>query len=213
MTRRRPSGRRPETSIQEVTEDDRSQLRFEEGALAAFAFLRSDYGLVPVASGPYLVRYEAAWARVDILHRRNSYEVVVNVGPAAPPGTEAYSIWEIARLHGAPDVNERTFLQASTAAAVAAVLTRLADTLRTYGKAALQGDSHEFALLRELRVHESEQFQALGHLSWVREQVARAWAERDFAAVVKLLSSISGLSEADAAKLAFAKRHLHVDSE
>lgn len=60
---------------------DRSQLRFEEAAISAFAFLTSErYGFRCVVSESTIVRYESDTVGVTIYHGRSSYEIGCEIG-------------------------------------------------------------------------------------------------------------------------------------
>lgn len=184
-----------------------SQLRFEEAVLAAFGFLTSEYGFRQEDSTPSCVRYEGNGVVVAVSHDRNSFEITATV--EREHSGEQFTAWEIARLAGAPDVDERTSLQASTPDRVENLVPALANTLKRYGGAALRGDEGFYLRLRELQWQESERFLSEGRLSWVRQQAREAWQNHDYKRVVQLLEEVrGGLSAAELKKLSYARKQM-----
>jgi hypothetical protein len=186
---------------------DWSTLRFEEAVLTEFRFLVTEYGFAQVDANPSCVSYERDDVRVAIRQDRESFELGVTVERKGMG--ERFSVWEIARLQHAPDVTERTFLQASTTDRVEKFIPELARLLRTYGGDALRGDAGFFSRLRELQVEESNRFLRDGRLRWVRERLPEMWHQRDYAQIVRLLDEVhEQLSPSELAKLAYARQHL-----
>lgn len=188
---------------------DWSTLRFEEAVLTEFAFLCTEYGFRRANASPSSVQFEGNDVVVNVVQDRSSFEI--NATVKRKQTGEHFSVWEIARLAGAPDVEERTFLQASTSDRVERLVPVLADTLRRYGALALRGDEAFYSRLRDLQSNESARFLAVGRLAWVREQVRTAWKKQDYGKVVELLDSVrEHLSKADTKKLVYARKKLDV---
>ncbi len=188
-------------------EGDWSTLGFEEAVLTEFRFLVSEYGFVQVGTDPSCVSYDRDGVRVTIRQDRESFELMATV--ERKDTGERFSVWEVARLHHAPDVTERTFLQASSRDRVEKFVPELARTLRMYGQNVLRGDTQEFLRLRGQQVRESNRFLREGRLQWVREQLPDLWQRQDYEQIVKLLEEVrEQLSPSELAKLAFARRHL-----
>jgi hypothetical protein len=150
---------------------------------------------------------------VLVTHHMPSFELSVQVGLSS--GTtedlsrERFTVWEIARLAGTPDVSEATFLQATTQEEVAHALSKLADTLAQYGRRALHGDQEFFSALRVQQEAESTSFLKKGRAAYIRKTALQAWDARDFARVVELLSEMPvPLSIAETKKLEFARKQL-----
>lgn len=200
---------------------DRSQLRFEESVLSAFAFLTAPaYGFKCAASDVTLVRYESANTFVNIYHGRSSYELGCEIGMLAGRDTaalgheseedhpeEGFSIWEIARLEGASGIDDRTFLQASTAERVEQLVPQLAQVVRTYASRALRGDTAYYASLRQARTTWFENYIADSRLERARADVAHAWQGKNYAEVVRLFEPLSDeLTPAEYKKLEYARK-------
>lgn len=151
--------------------------------------------------------YDRNDVRVTVRLDRESFGLMVIV--ERQETGERFSVWEIARLQHAPDVTERTFLQARTRDGVERFISELARLLRAYGHDVLQGDPRAFVRLREQQVEESNRFLREGRLQWVRERLPEAWRQQDYAEVVKLLEEVrEHLSPSELAKLAYARRQL-----
>lgn len=177
---------------------DRSQLRFEEAVLSAFAFLTAPaYGFKCAASEVTLVRYESATAFVNIYHGRSSHEIGCEIGliperdgialghqSEGEHPEEGFTIWEIARLEGVPGIDDRTFLQASTAERVEQLVPQLAQLVRTYASRAIRGDLAYNTSLREARTNWFENYMTDSRLERARADVARAWQTKNYAEVV-----------------------------
>lgn len=201
---------------------DRSQLRFEEAVISAFAFLTTPaYGFKCAASDVTLVRYESADVFVNIYHGRSSYELGCEIGlRVGRDGTalghgaeeehpeEGFTIWEIARLAGAAGIDDRTFLQASTAERVEQLVSQLAQLVRTHAVSALRGDPTYYASLRQARTNWFENYMIDSRLERARADVARAWQGKNYAEVVRLFEPLGDeLTPAESKKLEYARRH------
>ena len=184
-----------------------STLGFEEAVLTEFRFLGTDYGYVQKQTDPSCVTYDLDGVRVTIRQDRKSFELSATV--ERKETSDRFSVWEIARLYHAPDVTERTFLQASSRDRVEKFIPELARVLRTYGQDVLQGEPKAFLRLREQQVEESNHFLREGRLRWIREHLPDLWQRQDYEQVVKLLEEVrEQLSPSELAKLAYARRHL-----
>lgn len=201
---------------------DRSQLRFEEAVLSAFAFLTApSHAFRCVTSESTIVRYESTDVFVTIYHGRSSYELGCEIGLLTGQGDaglgkggdedpleEGFTIWEIARLEGAPGIDERTFLQASTAERVERLVPQLAELVRTYAPRALRGDAAYYASLSQARTSWFENYMTDSRLKRARADVARAWQSKNYAEVVRLLEPLSDeLTPAEYKKLEYARKH------
>jgi hypothetical protein len=188
-----------------------SVLRFEEAVLNSFGFLTRDYGFRRLDANPSLVRFERNGIIVSIGLDRDSFEISATV--SLSDSGEEFTVWELARLMGTPDVGPGTFLQASTTDRVERLVPILADALRKYGRPALDGDRGLFSRLRELQQRESEAFLRTGRLRWIREQVQTAWSEHDYRKVVQLLEEVrSDLSAAELKKLSYARKRMDMSN-
>ena len=201
---------------------DRSQLRFEETVLSAFAFLTvPPYGFKCEASEVTLVRYESANVFVNIYHGRSSYEIGCEIGliperDGIAPGHESegedpeegFTIWEIARFEGAPGIDDRTFLQASTAERVEQLVPQLAQLVRTCASRALRGDLAYYTSLGQARTNWFENYMTDSRLERARADVARAWQTKNYAEVVRLFEPLTEeLTPAESKKLEYARKH------
>lgn len=199
---------------------DRSLLRFEEAVLAAFSFLVAEFQFRVVETAVTRVRYESGGVFVNVYHGRSSYELGCEIGllprkePAAQDRSEnkaedAFSIWEIARMQSASGATERSFYQASTSTAVAELLPRLAELVRQHGRQALVGDPLFFRDLARAHTAWFEAYQQEGKLTQIRQDVATAWAAKDFRQVVELLDPVADeLTPAEVRKLEYARARL-----
>jgi len=201
---------------------DRSQLRFEEAALDAFSFLRTEFGFRVVETEVTRVRFESDHVFVNVYHGRSSYELGCELGllreqngnddvsPSEDKVREnAYSIWEIARMVAAPGITEGTHYQASTSDVVATLVSRLADLVKRYGQRALMGDRAFYQALESAHSQWFENYQKETTLLQIRRQVSDAWRARDFRRVVELLDPvIQELTPVEVRKLEYAKSRL-----
>jgi len=184
-----------------------STLQFEEVALAEFRFLLTEYGFALVAADSSNLSFERDNVRVVVRQDRESFELRVTV--ERKDTGERFSVWEIARLQGAPDITEQTFLQATAKEHVQILLPELAGLLRTYGQSVLRGDSETLLRLRAQQIEESNRFLREGRVRWVRERLPAIWEQHDYVQVVKLLEEVRDqLSPSELAKLDYARRHL-----
>lgn len=199
---------------------DRSRLRFEESVLSAFAFLTEPaFGFKCLATDVTLVRYEAANVFVNIYHGRSSYELGCEIGllvgrergipesQGEEPQEEGFTIWEIARLEGAPGVDDRSFLQASTPERVEEFVPQLAQLVRMYALRALRGEPAYYASLSQARTKWFESYMGDSQLERARADVARAWRRKNYVEVVRLLEPLSNeLTPAEHKKLEYARK-------
>jgi hypothetical protein len=184
-----------------------STLGFEEAALTEFRFLVTEYGFTQAGADPSCVSFDRHGVSVTIRQDRESFELTVTV--ERKETGERFSIWEIARLHNALNVTERTLLQASSRDRVEKFVPELARVLRTYGQDVLRGDLHVFQRLREQQVDESSHFLREGRLRWIREQLPDLWQRQDYEQIVKLLEEVGDQSlPSELAKLAYARKHV-----
>ena len=196
---------------------DRSRLRFEENVLAAFSFLVAEYHFRVTETEVTRVRYESDTIFLNIYHGRSSYELGCEIGllpqrvrdgavtPEDQDG-DAFSIWEIARLQAGSGALELSSYQASTPEAVARIVPRLADLVRQHAGPALVADPVFFERLAHAHTAWFEAYQRDDKLNQIRQQVAKAWAAKDFGRVVELLDPIVGeLTPSEVRKLEYAK--------
>lgn len=215
--------------LQSDPSPDRASLGFAEVVLSCFSFLEAR-GFERVRVEPTFVRYESDRAFVNVYHGRSSYELGVEVGqlngrlsaqPTEPPDADTsfvighpnpedrFTIWEIARYSGAPEVTESTFFQASSADRVRSLVPKLAELVQRYAGPALQGDATFLERVREMRSEESRRYRKEGELQRVRMATAEAWGRRDFRRVVDLLEPFQGdLTASEVKKLQYAKDQL-----
>ena len=203
--------------LQQGLEGEWSGFRFEEAVLTAFSFLSRDHAFQCVQTEVNRVEYRSSVVAVVVYHDPSSFELGAKVGLLASGGShgshEMFSVWEIARASGARDVDARTFFQASTPERVAKLIPQLAGVLARYGARALTGDVTFFRALRDGQQRESELFLASGRAAFLRQEVTRAWAERDYARVVELFEGMpGGLSPAEEKKLEYARMRANTSS-
>ena len=184
-----------------------SQLWFEEVALTEFRFLESQYAYTMLDSSASRVRFLGNNVVVSVEHNRASFEITVVV--ELPTTGERFTVWEIARLAGVPNVDEHASLQATTRETVEELLPTLAELLRRHGESALKGDPQAFARLRDQQWRESERFLRAERSSTIREAVKLAWQAGNFGEVVRRLEGVKdGLSKAELAMLAYARKRV-----
>jgi hypothetical protein len=182
-------------------------LGFEEAALSAFAFLSREFAFKLVGQSPTNLVYTRAPVQVAVSLDRNSFELRCNLLVGEPQ--ETYTVWELARLNRDPLVHERTFLQASSASAVARLIPQLAELLRRHGHEALAGHPGVFDRLRAQQVRESDAFLLAGKLSRMREQVSEPWQRGEFARVVRLMEPLeASLTPSEQERLRVARQRM-----
>ena len=120
-----------------------------------------------------------------------------------------FSLGNIIEVMGASAETGYTFFQASTPEKVKSLVSRLADLLKQYGKAALTGDPLFFSKLRDDTARKSDDYLKQIQLSRVREQVAQAWRQKNYLKVVELYEPVrDDLTPAEVKKLEYARKHV-----
>lgn len=196
-----------ETSVSIDNEGAWSSLGLEEAVLVEFRFLKSQYDFAQTEADSTCVCYESDRVSVTIRLDRKSFELKVTV--ERKETGERFSVWEIARLQGAPDITATTMLQASTRDRVEKLVPELSRVLQLYGDNVLRGDFRTFLLLRQQQVDETNRFLREGRLQWIRGQIPELWQRRDYKKVVELLEEAGEqLSPSELAKLDYARRRL-----
>jgi hypothetical protein len=205
---------------------ERAMLGFTEAVIAHFGFLE-ERGFRCVKVDPTLVRYESERVFVNVYHGRSSYELVVEIGHSAykPPPMESvkhsegyvgrpnsedmFTVWDIARYAGAPNVSETTSLQASTADQVQSFVPKLAELVQRYGGPALEGDADFLEQVRRHRSEESRRLRRRDELRQARSYAVDAWRRSDYKEVVRLLEAFqSELTASEVKKLTYARERL-----
>jgi hypothetical protein len=191
---------------------ERVSLRFADEVLAAFDFLTAEYGFHRTKVDVTFIRYESRDVFVNVYHGRSSYELGLEIGRFAERvGTEdvEFSLGNIIDVMGARAQTGYTFFQASTPEKVKRLVSRLADLLKEYGKAALTGDPLFFSKLRDEAARKSDDYLKQIQLSRIREQVGQAWHQKNYFKVVELYESVrDDLTPAEIKKLEYARKHL-----
>lgn len=181
--------------------------RFADMAKEAFSFLEgAGFRLAHVEAGH--LRYESSNSVVVIDWDARSGELEAFVGLQSSAGSpqDMYSLTDVFGLEGVPD--RKMPPQVADENRLQPYVGQLADDLRAHARPALVGDRMFFRRLETLRHAKAEAFTQGLKLQQIRSAVERAWRNREFKKVVRLLASIeSDLSEAEKEKLDYARRH------
>lgn len=206
---------------------ERARLGFAEAVQLSFRFLEKQ-GFECARADPTFVRYESDQAFVNVYHGRSSYELSVEIGRLGnewetdaegselvephvghPYLEDSFTIWDIARYAGAPDVAETTFMQARSPDRVEALVPKLAELVQLYAKLALKGDVAFLERVRQWRSEESRRSRKRDELRRARAEMAQAWRKKQYVRVVALLEPFrSDLTPAEIKKLNYAEEQL-----
>ena len=182
---------------------DRAELGFVEAVRREFAFV-VDFGFREVDALPTIVRYLKDDLQLNVFHGRLSYEVSMEIGrndrlyplspmirAVDPKAEESYRVWA-----------------ATTSAALAKGVERLATLVRRYGARALRDDPAFFEELRRVCDAWNHDFALDVRASQIRPQAAAAFRDGRYREAGDLYEEIAErLSPAERAKLAFCRKH------
>ncbi len=127
----------------------RSDLRFQEEAVNALAFLVADHGFSRVTANDLRVRYESKAVYIELLHGLNDCEVYISFGRL--DRREVYSFTLFLKLVN-PDLEKSLGdRMASTPEAVAATVAALTQALRSEGQGIITGDDAIFERMKDVR--------------------------------------------------------------
>ena len=178
-----------------------------------FAFLSQSYGFRWVQVSDSQAVFEGPHVRLALLYdNRRSYELSARITPCAENGEPVGPSYDLAEFEGLFKHLARgeTFpVAAARPDALRHSITFLATYLRNHGDPLLRGDSATYARLAKHRECAAQQYSQSVELSRMRRVVTRAWASRDYAAVVAHFGPHEAhLSPAEVAKLRYARKRL-----
>ena len=182
--------------------NDRTRFDFANVVRQRFAFL-ADYGFHETESLPTIVRYRRGDLDLNVYHGRQSYEIGLQVGHA----DEQFSMSELVRAAD-PEAAERyRNAAATTPAALASGLERLAELVVRYGDRALRDDPGFFADLRRQRQFWAETYALDVLAAQTRPKAEAAFRDGRYREAAELYERIAArLSPAEKAKLAAARK-------
>jgi len=182
--------------------------RFSELAKRAFSFLEeAGYRLTRTELAE--VQYESHKAFVVVTWDPRSGELDALVGLLPRSGTaiDEYSLADVMAADGVP-ASDCEITQVSEEERLGSSLEQLAAKLRTHALPALAGDRMYFRRLETFRSARAAAFMREMKLRKVRSEAEEAWRHRQLDRVVALFASVeSDLSESEARKLDYARRH------
>lgn len=145
---------------------------------------------------------------INVYHGRRSFEISLEIKSLETP-TESYPISALVRLFDAKRGEEYKVYSTHTVEGVAEGVRRLAKLLHECLKAGVLDDKQLFSRLKLQRHDLAGKYALEVQLSQGRQQSESAWAKKDFAKVVKILSPLQEhLNPSDLKKLEYAKKHL-----
>lgn len=174
-----------------------------------FGFLVSERGYRCVESNPYRVRFELPTTYVELVFDGGrSFELCLLVGKVGLVDA-AFTIEEILRLRGAPEMASFSLVQVTTQESLAKWVAKLAELFLAYGDDLIEGSEVGFAALAGQRRQDVQEYALERGLRAARADAELAWRRKDYAAVVKSLRPLrSALTAAEVKKLELAERRL-----
>jgi len=181
--------------------------KFSELAKGAFSFLE-DAGYRLTRTDAAEVQYESQKAFLVVTWDARSGELDALVGllPRSGKAMDEYSLADVMAAAGVPASDCE--LNQISEERLGPFLGQLAEKLRTYALPAIAGDRMYFRRLETSRSARAETFMREMKLRKVRSEAEKAWRHRQLDRVVALFTSVeSDLSESEARKLDYARRH------
>ena len=190
--------------------NDRVGLRFQETVSEQFKFLENEYLFRITESNETFVRYETQDVFVNVFHGRISYEVGLEIGSLKMGMKTGYGLGSLVGIYDPEDGVEYRQYVAKDIKGVEKKVRNLARLLRKHGAKALIGDPDVFDLLEK----DVQRYWSEMNAMQVRPQAEKAFREKNYAAVIKLYSSMDNiLTKAERAKLNFARKKTALESE
>jgi hypothetical protein len=181
-----------------------------------FGFLVSENGYRCTQSTPYRIHFESPTTFIELVYEGNrSFELGLRIGKTGVNvgGNPPFSIDEILRLHRAPEAKKFSLLQVTSPQVLASFVEQLAQMLRAYGGALIDGSEQSFADLAEQRRGEIKAYALERNLREARAEADTAWHKKDYRGVVKALKPLrASLTAAEVGKLEFAEKHSGPDN-
>ena len=186
-----------------------SSHRFPSEAERAFSFLEK-MGFHLVEKAATRIQYVATRAFVAIEWDPRSGELNAFLGPHAASDEQPakFSLTDLLRMRGVDVPEGKMPFQVADEGRIGPFLKRIAEDIRAYARPALAGDMAFFDRLEAFRSSQAHTEMRSMEVGRIRSAIDRAWRERNYRKVRELYSSVGGdLSDADRAKLAYAKKH------
>ena len=183
----------------------RSLLRFADEVKARFAFLEAK-GFRCTHADSTLVRFESVELAINIFHGQYSYEISLQIENSK--GSDSYSFSEILRVINNERAEQYRDYATHTVLGVAEGVRQLAELFRQCMDAGILSDKGLFFRLKLQRESWIRNYGLETQLELACKRSESAWAEKDFAEVVRVLTPLQEhLSPCHLKKLQYAKRH------
>jgi hypothetical protein len=185
---------------------------FNDAVHRYFDPLAGQHGLRCVSSTPEIVRFANGKVFLQVrFSASGSFEVGVEVGEiptSADLSERPFNLAEVLRLQASPDAIYVERLRASRPDVLTCAVERLSVLTEKYAFGLLDGVAADFVRLGEFRGKECVEYALSCDLRYAREDAERAWANKNYLAVVKAYKPFeTALTEVERKRLAFAEKH------
>lgn len=175
-----------------------------------FDAIAEQFRLNRMTSSPQQVRYENDIVFL-LIHWDNtwSYELGIEIGKKCTIGKDqSFPLHVILKKDKAPDADRISNLMISDEKDLPAILQNLADLVIRNASDLLNGDEQSFAQIEAFSHHNNAAFARNTELQHTKSIADKAWAEKDYGNVIKVLEPVEdSLSATDKARLDYARKH------
>jgi len=175
-----------------------------------FGFLE-DLSFAYTWDGGFSVRFNSSTVFVAVVYdATRSYELRIEIGLQAGivrPIERPFSVSELLRVAGRPDLAEATSLIQARPDEVGDRLEWLANVLSKHGQEFLNGELEVFNALDEQREADCRAYAARSEVLYAKREAAKAWNEKNYGEVVRQLDPIKEyLAASEQKRLEIARR-------
>jgi hypothetical protein len=188
---------------------------FATWVLEAFSFLLTDYEFCCTEQKPDSVSFENETVELRVTYY--TYEVDIHFCHKKKKNERngyPYSLYELMKFKKVEEEEKFNGLMADKAKSVQFCVNKLAELTFKYATDFLQGDLASYQGLAEFAAQDAKDYTDNIMLTQVREKVAVAWGEKDYARVVKFFEPVQKkITSVERQKLEYCRKKLKEENQ